>query len=354
MAGLTAATAALALQAGAARAAPGPIWLGCRSDPEIGDQIAAFDGSGAVRMALPLPARGHAMALHPGRDEAVVFARRPGSFAVAFAPERGLAIRRFDSPANRHFHGHGVYDPTGRLLIATENDREHPRGVLGIYDAEDGYRRIGEIESHGIQPHQVLLMPDGHTLAAANGGIVTGGADGREKLNLDTMAPVLAYVELGSGKLLEARHMPPELHHLSIRHLAVATDGRLAAGMQWEGDEDAEVPLVGIDDGSGLKLLEMPPSWCLRWRTMWAASPSTDGPPRRCLLPTRQHCHLLGRRRGAVRRCRAHGRRLRRRPLHRTRELRPLLRHRPDGDGSPDGSRSTWHRPRRISRGTTT
>ena len=103
LAGLTAATAALALQAGAARAAPGPIWLGCRSDPEIGDQIAAFDGSGAVRMALPLPARGHAMALHPGRDEAVVFARRPGSFAVVFAPERGLAIRRFDSPANRHF-----------------------------------------------------------------------------------------------------------------------------------------------------------------------------------------------------------------------------------------------------------
>jgi uncharacterized protein len=259
LAGLTAATAALALRAGAARAAPGPIWLGCRSDPEIGDQIAAFDGSGAVRMALPLPARGHAMALHPGRDEAVVFARRPGSFAVVFAPERGLAIRRFDSPASRHFHGHGVYDPTGRLLIATENDREHPRGVLGIYDAEDGYRRIGEIESHGIEPHQVLLMPDGRTLAAANGGILTGGAGGREKLNLDTMEPVLAYMELGSGKLLEARHMPPELHHLSIRHLAVAADGRLAAGMQWEGDQDAEVPLVGIDDGSGLKLLEMPP-----------------------------------------------------------------------------------------------
>lgn len=256
---LAGATAALALRLGAVQAAPGPLWLGWRSDPGQGHQVAGFDRDGAVRLALPLPARGHALALRPGRDEAVVFARRPGSFAVAFAPERGLAIRRFDSPASRHFHGHGVYDPTGRLLIATENDRERPRGVLGIYDAEDGYRRIGEIESHGIEPHQALLMPDGRTLAVANGGIITGGPDGRAKLNLATMEPLLAYVELGSGRLLEARPMPPGLHQLSIRHLAVAADGRLAAGMQWEGDPDAEVPLVGIDDGSSLKLLEIPP-----------------------------------------------------------------------------------------------
>lgn len=254
-----AATAAIALRAGAARATPGGLWLSCRSDPDAGHQIAAFDDRGRVRMALPLPARGHSLALHPTRDEAVVFARRPGSFAVVFSPEAGLIQRRFDSPANRHFHGHGVYDSTGRLLIATENDRESPRGVLGIYDALDGYRRLGEVPSFGIEPHQVLLMPDGTTLAAANGGIVTGGPDGRAKLNLDGMAPSLAYIDLPSGRLLAARSLPPELHRLSIRHLAVAAGGRVAVGMQWEGDPEAEVPLVGIDDGSGLRLLPIPP-----------------------------------------------------------------------------------------------
>lgn len=252
--------ATLALRAGAAAAAPGPLWLGCRSDPGLDrHEVAGFDGTGAVRLALPIPARGHAVALRPGRDEAVVFARRPGSFAVVFAPEAGVVARRFDSPADRHFHGHGVFDPTGRLLVATENDRTAPRGVLGVYDAEDGYRRIGEIPSHGIEPHEVVLLPDGRTLAAANGGIVTGGPDGRRKLNLDTMRPGLAFVELGSGRLLDEARPPAELSRLSIRHLAVVAGGRLAVGLQWEGEPGAEVPLVGVADGSGLRLLEAPP-----------------------------------------------------------------------------------------------
>lgn len=253
-------TATLALRAGAAAASPGPLWLGCRSDTASGrHEVAAFDDAGAVRLSLPIPARGHAVALRPGRDEAVVFARRPGSFAVAFAPEAGVVARRFDSPADRHFHGHGVFDPTGRLLVATENDRTAPRGVLGVYDAEDGYRRVGEIPSHGIEPHEVVLLPDGRTLAAANGGIVTGGPDGRQKLNLDTMRPGLAYVEFGSGRLLEDVRPPSELSRLSIRHLAVVAGGRLAVGLQWEGEPGAEVPLVSLADGTGLHLLNAPP-----------------------------------------------------------------------------------------------
>jgi predicted lipoprotein len=254
-------TAALALRAGAAAAAPGPLWLGCRSGPARDrHEVAGFDASGAVRLTLPLPARGHAVTPRPGRDEAVTFARRPGSFAVVFAPEAGVVARRFDTPPDRHFHGHGVFDPTGRLLVATENDRTAPRGVLGIYDADDGYRRLGEIPSHGIEPHEVVLLPDGRTLAAANGGMVTGGPDGRQKLNLDTMEPALAYVELGSGRLLGEARPPAGLRRLSVRHLAVVAGGRVAVGMQWEGDTDAEVPpLVGLADGSGLRLLEAPP-----------------------------------------------------------------------------------------------
>jgi hypothetical protein len=42
---LLGATAALALRAGAAAAAPGPLWLGCRSDPGLGrHEVAAGEG----------------------------------------------------------------------------------------------------------------------------------------------------------------------------------------------------------------------------------------------------------------------------------------------------------------------
>jgi hypothetical protein len=50
----------------------------------------------------------------------VLFARRPGTFAAVFEPATGLVVRRFDTPPDRHLYGHGVFDPTGRILFATE------------------------------------------------------------------------------------------------------------------------------------------------------------------------------------------------------------------------------------------
>jgi len=61
----------------------------------------------------------------------------------------------------------------GRTLFATETAIETGDGVLGIYDAAADYRRRGEVPTHGLDPHEVRLMPDGRTLVIANGGILT-------------------------------------------------------------------------------------------------------------------------------------------------------------------------------------
>ena len=122
-------------------------------------------------------------------------------------------------PADRHFYGHGVFDPTGRLLFATENDVASGQGVLGVYDAADGYRRVGELPAHGVGPHDVALLPDGRTLAVANGGILTRPETGRAKLNLGTMRPSLSYVEAGAAACSRSA-AGVDLRQLSIRHLA--------------------------------------------------------------------------------------------------------------------------------------
>lgn len=255
---LAAGVAGFALRAADAAGGPGPLWIACRSDRDGGDGVSVVNERGEVAFDAALPARGHAFALHPKRDEAVVFARRPGRFAVAFAPRAGVAVARFDAPADRHFHGHGFFTADGRLLIATENDWEGARGLLGVYDAADGYRRIGEVPSHGIEPHEALLHPDGRTLVVANGGIHTRPDRGRAKLNLPTMRSTLAYLDLDGGRLLARRDLAPALQRLSIRHLAIGAGGMMVAAMQWEGPADAAVPLLGIDDGSGLRLLTPP------------------------------------------------------------------------------------------------
>ena len=252
------AAALLALRASAARAAPGPLFVVCRVHPALGAGVAFVDGDGRAAAGPELPARGHGICLRPGTAEAVVFARRPGTFAAVFEPATGLVLRRFDTPADRHFYGHGVFEPGGRVLVTTENDITRGQGVLGLYDAADGYRRIGELPAHGIGPHDLALLPDGTTLAVANGGILTLPESGRDKLNLDTMRPSLNLVELAGGRLLDERRLPDRLHRLSIRHLAQAEDGVIAAGMQWEGELGELVPLVAIDRGHGLVPLDAP------------------------------------------------------------------------------------------------
>src|SRR5690606_30895384 len=101
------------------------------------------------------------------------FARRPGTFALVIDVVHGRILYRIASAESRHFYGHGAFSSDGRLLYATENDFAGERGVIGIYDAADGYRRAGEIPSYGIGPHELRLLADGTTLAVANGGILT-------------------------------------------------------------------------------------------------------------------------------------------------------------------------------------
>ena len=200
------------------------------------------DGSEVFRVALP--GRGHAAAVHHSHAHAIVFARRPGTFAIVIDCTNGSEAAQLRAPTGRHFYGHGAFSADGELLFTTENAYESGEGRLGIWDASAGYIRVGEISSGGVGPHDVILMPDGQTLAVANGGIRTHPATGREKLNLPEMRPRLSYLRLSDGVQIQTVEPPPELRRNSIRHLAVSTDGLVAVAMQWQGSPGDGVPLL--------------------------------------------------------------------------------------------------------------
>ncbi len=238
----------------AATLAPGASWA------EIGDPAylaAARDAAGAYRLVgldraggrvfdLPLPGRGHAGAAHPARAEAVFFARRPGTFALVVDCGAGRVAAELSSPRGRHFYGHGAFSANGKTLYTCENDYEAGEGRIGVWDAAYGYVRLGEVASCGIGPHEIALMPDGETLAIANGGLRTHPASGREKLNIPTMAPNLSYLRAADGAPLATVEPPAELHLNSLRHLAVAPDGLVAIAAQWEGAPEDGVPLLAL------------------------------------------------------------------------------------------------------------
>lgn len=235
-----------------------PSFLSAARTPGGNYVLVGLDDAGAERFRIPLPARGHAAAAHPLRPEAVAFARRPGTFAVVLDCRSGDVLAKLNCPKGRHFYGHGTFDRLGDMLFTTENDYHSMRGCIGIWDARRGYIRIGEIASHGVGPHDLRLMPDG-TLVVANGGIDTHPASGREKLNIPTMRPNLAYISV-DGFLLD--QVEPSHHHASVRHLSVRPDGLVGVAMQWQGEVTSAPALVAthlrgedmraIGDGSGL------------------------------------------------------------------------------------------------------
>jgi uncharacterized protein len=214
---------------------------------------------GDVVANIPLPERGHDITFSPTTGEGIIFARQPGTFALVFDPSSGTAIRTLASAEGRHFFGHGVFSPDGTLLYATENDFEAARGVIGLFNARDGFRRIGEFDTFGVGPHEVLLMPDGVTLAIANGGIETHPDYGRAELNIDTMDPSLVFIDRRDGRLIGQLRLAADLHQLSIRHMAVDRGNRVWFGCQFRGAMTETPQLVGYATLEGeIRLISLP------------------------------------------------------------------------------------------------
>lgn len=191
-----------------------------------------------------LPGRGHDLVRRPNSPECVAIARRPGRFAVAFSAN-GAEPQWFATQASRHFYGHGAFSADGRLLYTSENDYEEGRGVIGVRDATAGYAQIGEFSSHGVDPHDLLLTPDGKRLVIANGGILTYPDSGRTGLNMSAMEASLVYIDVRTGDLIEKVVLDPALQKLSIRHLALVGDTSIF-GCQYEGAGEDSPPLIGF------------------------------------------------------------------------------------------------------------
>ncbi len=227
-----------------------PAYLSAAMRPDGTAVLCGLNRLGARLFARPLPARGHAAAAHPTRPEAVAFARRPGTFALVVNCLDGTTKTRLALPRGHHFYGHGAFSGDGDLLFTTENAIETARGMIGVWDTRRGYRRVGAFSSGGIGPHDIQCLPDGQTLAVANGGIETHPETGRLKLNIPTMRPNLSYVAPDGG-ILEQVTLDAAYRKNSLRHLAIAGDGAVAFALQWQGDPGTHPPLLGFHRQGG-------------------------------------------------------------------------------------------------------
>lgn len=251
--------ALLAPGAGRAASADG-AFVGARFDA-AGASVAVFAEGGGETASRGLPTRGHGVAVSPDGAHVVVVARRPGRWALALAIDGLRPVAELVPPAGRHFYGHGCFSADGTRFFTTENDFDGGDGVLGVWDATRGFARVGERRSGGVGPHDVAPMPDGRHLIVANGGIRTHPDSGRDMLDRAEMRSNLALLSLERDAVVAVADLGADLRLSSIRHLAVAEDGDVVFGCQYEGG-DAAAPLLVGDwrplAGGTPRLWEMP------------------------------------------------------------------------------------------------
>ncbi|MGB3244869.1 MAG: DUF1513 domain-containing protein [Sulfitobacter sp.] len=239
--------------------AGGPSYLAAAREVDGTFALFGLTATGQETFRIALPARAHAGAAHPHRPEAIVFARRPGTFGLIIECLSGQVVQDLTAPKGQHFSGHGVFSADGNTLFTGEIDNLTGAGGIGLWSRGNGYRRIGAFASGGIGPHEIVRLPGQDVLVVANGGIITDLDEGRTKLNIDTMQPNLSYLSL-SGDLLDQVIMPPEMRKASIRHLSVNDSGKVAFAMQWEGVPDETPSLIGLHRmGQDVHLLEVAP-----------------------------------------------------------------------------------------------
>lgn len=200
--------------------------------------------------------RAHGCAIHPNDPNRVLFfARRPGTQAFELDRTTMRVRTVFTTREGQHLAGHGTYSPDGQFVFTPEHDYERARGVVVVRDART-FAVVGEIDTHGIDPHELAWLPDGRSLLVANGGIMTHPRTFRRKLNIPSMDPSLCVLDATSGELKGQWRLPD--HLLSIRHVAMTSDGTTAVGLQYEGNKDAAPGIVALYRGREFRLLAAP------------------------------------------------------------------------------------------------
>ena len=232
-------------------------WRGASpSDPYFAGVLAADWESRkiTIRHAVQLPTRPHGL-LPDADGSLLVVGVRPATWMMRIDAD-GQRLQQVNESGDLRFNGHAIVSPAGDLVYTTETDFATGRGRIGVRDAQT-LQRLDTWDSHGIEPHQLLVDRQG-ALMIANGGIPRTLAD--KKFDLQRMESSLVRLDGRSGKLLRRWQLADP--RLSLRHLAWSylpgdDEPLLGVAMQAEHDAAAQrqaAPVLAVLDGDALLL----------------------------------------------------------------------------------------------------
>jgi hypothetical protein len=208
--------------------------------------------------SIPVPCLGHSIVGHPtDRTRVIMLGQRPLPHSVEIDLNEMAVTRVIQAGEGRYFYGHGIFDPAGEHVYATENHEQSEQGFISIRDGKT-FQLIGGFASHGVGPHELAFHDNGKLTVIANGGLESKTVDELEH-EVPNMKPTLDIVETASGKLLQTYRLPDP--KLSIRHLALGPNGEIAVSLKSYSSTPLPYPAVALGTlQSGIVIPEVPPA----------------------------------------------------------------------------------------------
>jgi uncharacterized protein len=218
-------------------------------------RLAWDEGRLDLAAAVPVPSRAHGLlALADGGF--IALATRPGRWLLrADASGRVVSLQNIsgENPA-RTLNGHALASRDGLWLFTTETDPRSGTGWISVRDVRS-LARVAQFESHGLDPHQLLLHASDNSVLVANGGIARD-AQGRKRRGEGVLSS-LVRIDAQSGQLQGQWQLPDAA--LSLRHLAWGSAAKPLLGVALQAEhevmeERARAPVLAVWDGQALRL----------------------------------------------------------------------------------------------------
>jgi hypothetical protein len=218
------------------------------------DRGAAWNG--AIE-SFALPARGHEP-IRLNTNDIVIVGRRPGAYA-AIADTRDVArpARILAPTKDCVFAGHAAVSPQGRTLVTSEFEIATTRAVIAVRDPATGAVRA-RWEAGGIEPHDLLFTTDSSRLVVAVGALVHDGGVRGPAYNEGGIDSAIVEMDAATGRVLGRHKLAREFASLSLRHMALAPDGKTIAFAMQDQDLSTPRPLVGILHDRDITLMPLP------------------------------------------------------------------------------------------------
>jgi hypothetical protein len=237
---------------------PAPRLLAAWDDLRLGTRqvgVLALSPQAQVLHAIDVPTRAHGV-LVADDGSCIAVARRPGDWLLRWRPAPRPGVQWCWADGGRVFNGHARVH-AGRLFT-TETDLETGQGVVAVR-VLDTLRVHALWPTHGPDPHDLRFDAQGR-LWVANGGIATDPSTGRTK-DTRAMDSSLVCLSAHDGTLHGQWRLPDA--KLSLRHLALGSDGRIGIALQAEHDDAAQrrsAPLLAVWHAGRLRAVEGAPA----------------------------------------------------------------------------------------------